>query len=204
MASLIVKLHDVVTDYIKDAKDKELAGQIARDMLDEVKDIVKKHMFDPENALMFVSAKPMRILSRQIQRINRNLIRRMKPSPSCRSPWKICLYCSVPIEVFDVFDKYIQALSLQISRKQTSLTRTICINEESKVVILFLNLANMYVTALKEDDLLQTKSLRDNLKCKAVVSDEKPFNIYYSNKREILRVTMYYGCWNRHKIPQHL
>ena len=39
MASLIVKLHDVVTDYIKDAKDKELAGQIARDMLDEVKDI---------------------------------------------------------------------------------------------------------------------------------------------------------------------
>ncbi len=84
MASLIVKLHETVTDYIKDAKNKELAGQIARDVLDEVKDIVKKHMFDPENALKFVSAKPMRILSRQIQRINRNLVRRMKPSPS----WK--------------------------------------------------------------------------------------------------------------------
>ena len=63
MASLIVKLHNVVTDYIKDAKDQELAGQIVRDVLDEVKDVVKKHMFETENALMFVSANPMRILS---------------------------------------------------------------------------------------------------------------------------------------------
>ena len=156
-------------------------------------------MFDPENALMFVSAKHMRILSRQIQRINRNLIHRIKPSPSCRSLWKICFYCSVPIEVFDVFDKYIQALSLLISRKQTSLTRTICINEESKVVILFLNLA-MYVTALKEDDLLQTKSLRDDLKCKAVVSDEKlsTFIIQTNKKSFALQCIMVAGTGTKY------
>ena len=129
MASLIVKLHNTVTDYIKDAKDKDLAGKIVEDTLEEVKNVVQMHMFDPENDLKFVSAKPMMILSRQIQRIKQNLIRRIKPSSSCRSPWKICFYCSISIEVFDIFDKYIQALTLQSLQKQTSFTRTICINE---------------------------------------------------------------------------
>ena len=56
---------------------------------------------------------------------------------------------------------------------------------------------------LDERQLLRTKMLRDGQHCKIIVSKEKLFSICYSNKREMIRITLFYGCWNVNGIPQH-
>jgi hypothetical protein len=45
MGSLIVKLHDVVKDYIKSAKNVDIAGEIGAEVLLRTKEVVKKHMW---------------------------------------------------------------------------------------------------------------------------------------------------------------
>ena len=204
MASLIMSVHDSVMNYIKKAKDKDIAGKIGSEVLDMVKDIVKKHMFDPPNALTYWSIKPIKILSREMIRVNKLVVRRMKPSPVGKTPWKISLSRYMPTEIFDLFDNYIQLSMVASSRKKTSFTRTIEVADQQKVVLLFLNLANINEAVLTEDILLQSKSLRDGMKCRLIVNAERPFVVHYSNKRELIKFTLSYGCWNRHGIPQHI
>ena len=76
--------------------------------------------------------------------------------------------------------------------------------DQQKVVLLFLNLANINVAVLTEDILLQSKSLRAGMKCRLIMNAERPFVVHYSNKRELIKFTLSYGCWNRHGIPQHI
>ena len=53
MASLIVNLHEIINDYIKNARDKELAGKIASEVLVRSKEVVKKFMFIGEDSCMY-------------------------------------------------------------------------------------------------------------------------------------------------------
>ena len=159
MASLIMSVHDSVMNYIKKAKDKDIAGKIGSEVLDMVKDIVKKHMFDPPNALTYWSIKPIKILSREMIRVNKLVVRQMKPSPVGKTPWKILLSRYIPTEIFYLFDNYIQLSMVASSWKKTSFTRTIDVADQEKVVLLFLNLANINEAVLTEDILLQSKSL---------------------------------------------
>ena len=46
-------------------------------------------MFQPENGLVYTTVEPMKILSREILRLNGIVVRQMKPSPVARSRWKI-------------------------------------------------------------------------------------------------------------------
>ena len=98
-------------------------------------------------------------------RVNKLVVRRMKPSPVGKTPWKISLSRYMPTEIFDLFDNYIQLSRVASSRKKTSFTRTIEVADQQKVVLLFLNLANINEAVLTEDILLQSKSLRDGMKC---------------------------------------
>lgn len=204
MASLIVNIHDIVREYIKKSKNQELAGKIGADVLESVRGIVKKHMFDAENGLMYATVEPMKMLSREILRLNGIVERRMKPSPVARSPWKIPVNRYMPLEVFNLLDTYITALQLASSRKKTAFTCNIKVDDIDKVMFLFVKIANTYENVLNEDDVLQTKLLKDGAKCKFVVSTEKPLVLHYSFKRELIRIQMCYGCWNMHGIPQHM
>ena len=47
MASLIVNLHEIINDYIKNARDKELAGKIASEVLVRSKEVVKNALVEP-------------------------------------------------------------------------------------------------------------------------------------------------------------
>ena len=102
MASLLVDLHEVVRNYVKKSANKELAGKLGSHVLESARDVVKTCMFNPLNALQYVSVKPMKILTRDIIRINSILVRRMKPTPVYRNPWKVCFSKYMPTEVFSV------------------------------------------------------------------------------------------------------
>ena len=53
MASLIVSLHDLIDNYIKKAKDREMAGKIGSEVLMRSKEVAKKYLFEGEDACMF-------------------------------------------------------------------------------------------------------------------------------------------------------
>ena len=128
----------------------------------------------------------------------------MKPSPVGKTPWKISLSQYMPTKIFDLFNNYIQLSMVASSRKKTAFTRTIEVADQQKVVLLFSNLVNINEAVLTEDTLLQSKSLRDGMKCCLIVNAERPFVVHYSNKRELIKFTLSYGCWNQHGIPQHI
>ena len=207
MASLLVNLHEVVENYVKKSANKELAGKLGSRVLESARDEVKSCMFDSLNALQYVSVKPMKILTREIIRINSILVRRMKPTPVYRNPWKVSFSRYMPAEVFSLLENCIQSLNSQSSHLLTRCTRQVEITDEEKLKELFLKLGNEYNDEnkdhLDERQLLRTKTLRDGQHCKIIVSKEKPFSICYSNKREMIRITLFYGCWNVNGIPQH-
>jgi hypothetical protein len=208
MASLLVELHAVVDKYIKKSSNKELSGDIGSNVLEAARNVVKTRMFEPKNALRYRSVKPMNILAREIRRINAMLVRRMKPTPICRSPWNIVFSRYMPKEVFDLLDEFIQALNSQNSRSETKCTRQISITDEEKVIELFMQLANVSENEneniLNKSQILQTKILLEGLRCKLIVTKDKPFSLTYSNKRELLKINIRYGCWNINGIPQHM
>ena len=67
-------------------------------------------------------------------------------------------------------------------------------SDDDKLIFLLLKIANTYDNIISEDNLLQTKSLKDGEKCKFVVSTGKPLVFHYSFKRELIRIQMCYGC----------
>ena len=195
MASLLVRLHEIVEDYVKKTDNKELAGKIGSGVLAAARNVVKTYMFDPTNALQYVSVQPMNILTREIMRINSMLVRRMRPTPLYRSPWKVCFTRYMPREVFGLLDECIQLLNSQSSRSVTKCTVRVVISDEAKLMQLFMQLANGYNTKnnkhLNESHLLQTKLLHEGQQCKIIVSVDKPFLLSYSVKREILKLTFF-------------
>ena len=207
MASLLVKLHEVIEDYMRKSNNKKQAELIGSGVLEAARDVIKTNLFDPLKSLEFASVKPMRILTREVKRINMILVRRMKPTPTFKCPWKLSLSRYMPGEIFCILDKLIQGSNFQSSCSKTRFTHRIIISNGEKLTDLFLQLANVYEDdhekSVKEDQLLQTKILREGQKCKVLVSEDKPFTISYSVKREIMKMSLHYGCWNIHGIPQH-
>ena len=98
IASLIVNLHEIINDYIKNARDKKLAGKIASEVLLRSKEVVKKFMFIGEDSCMYLY--PM--VSRELLWWNRIASRRMKAVPSLAHPWQVVIVRNMHQEVFNL------------------------------------------------------------------------------------------------------
>ena len=66
MASLLVNLLEVVESYIKNAKDKDIAGKIGSEVLERSRQVIKKYKFTPEDACIFHVAELYPMLSREL------------------------------------------------------------------------------------------------------------------------------------------
>ena len=75
-----------IEDYMRKSNDKKQAELIGSGVLEAARDVIKANLFDLLKSLEFVSVKPMRILAREVKRINMILVRRMKPTPAFKCP----------------------------------------------------------------------------------------------------------------------
>ena len=57
---------------------------------------------------------------------------------------------------------------------------------------------------LNKSQILKTKILLEGLRCKLIVTKDKPFLLTFSNKKELLKINVRYVCWNINGIPQHM
>ena len=115
----------------------------------------------------------------------------------------------MPREVFDVLKKFIQNSNGQSLCSKTRFTHQTGINNEDKLQNLIIQLASIYYEdkdeeSMKEEKLLQMKILCKGQRCKVLMSEDKPLSISYPMKRETIKITLHYGCWNINGILQHI
>jgi len=65
MATLLVKMHETVKDYINSGENQPLATEMGSELLQLSRAVIKKHTFDGERAYKFHLAQPARMLSRR-------------------------------------------------------------------------------------------------------------------------------------------
>ena len=201
MASLLVSLHEVVEEYIKKAKDKDLAGKIGTEVLERSRQVAKKYLFTPEEACKFHVAEIYPILSRELLHCTKIIRRRMKSSTTLSHPWQIRIVRNLPLEIFELLKETILRGAYGNIVKQTKYVEELEITTLDAVYNWVKHLTSS--NAAIETDLF-TKLSRDGSNCTIIVSQQHPFVIKYSNTQENIQILTRYGCWNAFGIPQHV
>ena len=200
----MVSLHDIVTDYIKKANDKELAGKIGSEILEWSRDVVKKYLFTKEDACMFHVAGLYRIVSRELLGWNKILQRRMKPTTSLAHPWQVRFCRNIPVEVFNLLKLTIFNGDYGIVVKSTKSVEQLQITTSNAAIKWITRVTKSTTSTLKETDIF-FKLLRDGASyCKAIISSDHPFLVKYSKTQETVTVLIRYGHWNVFGVPQHV
>lgn len=58
-------------------------------------------------------------------------------------------------------------------------------------------------TEVDLENILQKKMNHEEERCEVIVSDEKPMELKFRKKNEVLTVKFHYGYWNMDGVPQH-
>jgi hypothetical protein len=119
MASLVVKLHEIVNEYIKKANDKELAGKIGSEVLLRSKEVVKKYMYVGEDACMYHVAELYPMVSRELLCWTRIACRRMKAATCLAHPWQVCIVRNMHEEIFNLLRLTVINLKLRMGSYTT-------------------------------------------------------------------------------------
>ena len=200
MASLIVQLHELTNEYIKRAKNKDIAGKICSEILLRSREVAKKYLWDGENACMFYVAPLYPILSRELLQWNNIIKRRMKAITSLARPWKIEFFRNMPREVFDL-------LKLTVLKgnygKVARSTKCVDALEVTLAVAWIVHIINNSSSTVEEGDIF-FKRMKDGSFCKGIILPAKPLVLTYSKSQEKIKVNMYYGFWNISGVPQHI
>jgi len=144
----------------------------------------------------------MRMLCREVVRLNKGLTRLMKSNTSLRHPWQAMTKRNMALEVFDCLKVVIVSNNLGEVVMDTKHTCKLIITDEQYLIYLISLLANKYSRSLEENGIL-FKHERNGGFCKAVVSTHQPFIIRYSKNLEVVYIHLSYGYWNRQAVPQH-
>ena len=205
MAAFLVKLHEVAKDFVKQtsraSSDRQTAVQITAEVLQLTRSVLRKHQHGGD-AFRYHLAQPYRMLAREFVHWNRIALRRMKPKCSVRNPWLIIFTRNMPFEIFETLNGLIVAGELKTG-KGTKHVESLKIADPKNFLNLILEVSNKHSSSsLQESCTLQRKSPGGG-HCRNIINENNPVTIKYSKKMKTIRVSFYYGCWNRHGIPQH-
>lgn len=53
------------------------------------------------------------------------------------------------------------------------------------------------------ENILKKQINREQERCEVIVSNEKPLELKFHKKNEVLTVKFHYGYWNMDSVPQH-
>lgn len=204
MASLIVKLHDLVQDYIKSSKNVDVAGKIGAEVLLRSKEVVKKHMWEGEDACAFHVALVYLMVARELARWDKIASRRMKSSTRHLRPWQICFSRDVPVEEYDVLKLTVLTGKYGVVFKRTRNVEYLHLASRESLCSWVAHVIGYENDKTLESQGLFKKLLMNGGYCEVIVNKEQPFVIKYSRSMETLKVFMFYGCWNTFGVPQHI
>lgn len=200
MASFIVGLHDLTNDYIKGAKNKDIAGKICSEVLTRSKEVVKKYLWEGEDACMFYVAPMYPMLSRELLRWNKIVHRRMKAITSLARPWKIFFIRNMAQEVFDLLKQTVLKGNYGTVAKSTRCVDNLQVPLATAWI---LHVVKKSSPTVQEEDIF-FKRMKDGSFCKGIILPDIPLLLTYSKSQETIKVTICYGFWNASGVPQHI
>lgn len=203
MASLLVKLHELVESYVKNAKEKDVAGKIGSEILERSRQVIKKHKFTPEDACVFHITELYPIVSRELHRILTIVRRRLKSRTTLSHPWSIRILRNMPTEIFELLKETILVGNYGIIAKKTHYVELLHLSHSALVTKWLKRVIGHTSPSLKEPDVL-LKVFKDGSYCKAIIMPEHPLVIKYSKSQETIQFFIRYGCWNTFGIAQHV
>ena len=202
MASLVVKLHEIVNEYIKKANDKELAGKIGSEVLLRSKEVVKKYMYVGEDACMYHVAELYPMVSRELLCWTRIACRRMKAETCLAHPWQVCIVRNMHEEIFNLLRLTVIKGDYGIVVKKTKCVEQLHITTAEAAIHWMIHVIQE-ITTVDENDILY-RLLRNNGFCKAVISCSHPLIINLSKRQGNVKIIFHYGHWNQFGVPQHV
>ena len=143
------------------------------------------------------------MLSRELLRWNKLITRRMKKTTSSSHPWKILFSRNVTKEVFEVLKLSVLEGGYGSLMKTTKSKVYLSITTRSVIEWMLFVICNGEAADIKEEDIL-CKHLKNGEYCEAVVDKGHAFAISYSKTQEVVKVVLFYGCWNPFGVPQHI
>lgn len=203
MASLMVGLHELVNDYIKKANNREIAGKIGSEVLLRSREVAKKYLFDGEDVCMFHVTQIYPIVSRELLRWNKIVIRRMKPTPSLANPWAVQVNRNMPEEVFSLLKLTLLKGKYGELAKNTNCVETLVITTAEATTEWIMHVTSKTNSAVRNTDIFH-KCLKDGSHCEAIISPEYPLIIKFSKSQENIKISLHYGYWNIFGVPQHV
>ena len=143
------------------------------------------------------------MVARALRKIHVKIIRRLNSRPKLANPWRGEFTVDMPIEVFlsiskDILDR--TNFGHEFSETNTQLLYKI--NDFRKAKYLF---KRMDIDGAEADlENILKKPLNSEMeRCEVIVSVEKPLELRFHKKNEVLTVKFHYGYWNMSGVPQH-
>ena len=202
MAALLVEMHEVVENYIKNDPNRKSATEIGGEVLNLTRAVIKKHTFPGEKAFKFHLAQPSRMLARTVGHWNKGIKRRMKRKSSGSHPWTVKFKWNLNMEVFDCLKVAAFSVGDAKTHKETRAIHEIHFTNGEKLKALFYELGNKYKKSFDFEDIFIKTEKDKSFSC-LIVSKDHPASIRYSKNSEVLTFKARYGHFNRNGVPQH-
>lgn len=147
------------------------------------------------------------MLARALRKAHQKIVRRLNTRPKLANPWLDEFTMDMPEEVFSCLSKDLMARTNY--GHQTTETNTVVkhkITHIRKARYLFARM-DLDGSEVERESILKKpikNALDDSLeRCEVVVSEEKPLELNFHKKNEVLTVKFHYGYWNASGVPQH-
>ena len=147
------------------------------------------------------------MLARALRKAHQKIVRRLNTRPKLANPWLGEFTMDMPEEVFSCLSKDLMARTNY--GHQTTETNTVVkhkITHIRKARYLFARM-DLDGSEVDRESILKKpikNALDDSLeRCEVVVSEEKPLELNFHKKNEVLTVKFHYGYWNASGVPQH-
>ena len=143
------------------------------------------------------------MVARALRKIHAKIIRRLNSRPKLANPWRGEFTVDMPMEVLlgiskDILDR----TNFGHEFSETNTQQFYKINDFRKALYLFKRMDIDGAEAERENIL--KKPLNSEMeRCEVIVSDEKPLELRFHKKNEVLTVKFHYGYWNMSGVPQH-
>ena len=138
------------------------------------------------------------VVARVLRKVHLKIIRRVSSKPKLANPWAGEFTVDIPGEIFSCIAKDILGginFGHQVLETNTSTTYKIFDIRKAKYLFKRMDL---------DGERILKKPLTEPLeRCEVIASEEKPLELKFHKRNEVLSVTFYYDYWNINSIPQH-
>ena len=199
------KIGEAIVEVADTWPNNTAAALIRDDFLKLSEFTLRRNLERPSERYKFELTQGFPIIKREVERLRILTLRRFKPRAVGRVPWRITVSRNLPVEIFKgCLKEFVMETCGEdnVQLEQTRCRCTMSIDSLDKVDLPF---KECYPRAIADEEqyslLSRTHPGRGH--SRVICSAAKPVTLYYSYTTETLKLTVSYGFWTQHGVPQN-